>query len=214
MSRFRSVAAAVAGTACGVLLLAAPAPAKKTTVVCGQVITTDIQVANDLTNCPGSGLVVGAPGITIDLGNHTIDGDGSGADAGIDNTAGHDGVTVLRGAVREFNIGLAFVDSDDADIEQINADDNAGGVLLNGARITVSHTSASDNASVGLSAVNAPDLRIDHGDFNRNRTNGGVVLTNVDRGVVTHVEADDNDTSGLTLQAGSDDVVVDYVRAH
>jgi hypothetical protein len=34
---------------------------------------------NDLVNCPGDGLVVGAPNITVNLNGHTLDGIGLGA---------------------------------------------------------------------------------------------------------------------------------------
>jgi parallel beta-helix repeat protein len=82
-------------------------------VSCGEVITRDTRVANDLNDCPGSGLVIGAPGITLDLGGHRIDGNGELApdgetEAGIDNTAGHDGVTIKNGAIREFDVGVSL----------------------------------------------------------------------------------------------------------
>src|SRR4051794_31587336 len=51
------------------------ASAEAAIVTCGQVITTSVTVDNDLTNCPGKGLVVGADNITIDLKGHTVDGD-------------------------------------------------------------------------------------------------------------------------------------------
>ena len=73
-------------------------PALATTVVCGQVITQNTKVSNDLTNCPGDGLVIGAGNIKLDLGKHTIDGDGVNAptDDGIDNTGGFDPPTGTR----------------------------------------------------------------------------------------------------------------------
>jgi len=56
----------------GVLALAAlftlgPGQAFAAQVSCGQVITQDTRVGNDLIDCPGDGLVVGADGITLDL---------------------------------------------------------------------------------------------------------------------------------------------------
>jgi len=39
-------------------------------------ITTDTKLANDLTACPGDGIVIGADNITLDLNGHMIDGDG------------------------------------------------------------------------------------------------------------------------------------------
>jgi hypothetical protein len=69
--------------------------AKAVHVSCGQTITENTRLANDLIDCPGNGLVIGADDITLDLNGHTIDGDGDGfdscatdCDAGVDNT-GH-----------------------------------------------------------------------------------------------------------------------------
>jgi hypothetical protein len=58
--------------------LAAIARADVPTVVhCGQVITRDTTVANDLTGCHRYGLIIGADDITLDLNGHTIGGDGT-----------------------------------------------------------------------------------------------------------------------------------------
>ena len=78
----------------------APVPAA---VACGDFIVESISVQNDIVDCPGHGLIVGAPGITIDLNGHVIDGVGQ--DAGILNH-GHDSVTVMNGTVREFDYGV------------------------------------------------------------------------------------------------------------
>ncbi len=48
------------------------------------VVTADVRLSADLLDCPGSGLVIAASGITIDLAGHTVAGTGSGA--GIDNS--------------------------------------------------------------------------------------------------------------------------------
>jgi parallel beta-helix repeat protein len=67
------------------------------------VITQSIVVRNDLTDCLWDGLVVGAPGITIDLNGHTIDG--KGIAAGIRND-GYDFVSIKNGYVKEFDYGV------------------------------------------------------------------------------------------------------------
>jgi parallel beta-helix repeat protein len=72
-------------------------------VHCGQIVTTSTLVANDLADCPGDGLVIGAPGITLDLNGHAIDGVGLGA--GVRND-GHASVTVRNGTVRDFDYGV------------------------------------------------------------------------------------------------------------
>ena len=46
-------------------------------VTCGDVITQDTTLDSDLIDCPGDGLVIGADGVTLDLGGHTVDGTGT-----------------------------------------------------------------------------------------------------------------------------------------
>jgi parallel beta-helix repeat protein len=77
-----------------------PIPAQ---VTCGQILTQSTRLLNDLINCGGHGLIVGAPGITIDLDGHFVDG--MGLDAGILNN-GHDDVTITNGFVHEFLYGV------------------------------------------------------------------------------------------------------------
>jgi parallel beta-helix repeat protein len=80
-----------------------PAPPTPAAAHCGQVLTQSTLVTNDLSNCPGDGLVIGAPRIIIDLDGHTIDGIGLGT--GILNE-GYASVTVRNGTVREFDYGV------------------------------------------------------------------------------------------------------------
>ena len=69
------------------------------------VIRQSTKVKNDLADCLWDGLVIGAPGITIDLDGHTIDGKGLGA--GIRND-GYDNVTIKNGRVVDFDYGVAL----------------------------------------------------------------------------------------------------------
>jgi nitrous oxidase accessory protein NosD len=91
-------------------------PAAARTLDCGEVITVDTTLDSDLVNCPDEGLVIGADDITLDLNGHTIDGDGispvscpvegRACDVGIDNTAGHSGVTIEGGSIQQFAAGV------------------------------------------------------------------------------------------------------------
>jgi parallel beta-helix repeat protein len=83
-----------------------PAPPTPAAVTCGQELTQSTQVTNDLSDCPGDGLVVGAPGIIVDLDGHTIDGIGLGT--GIRNE-GHASVTVRSGTVQQFDYGVELL---------------------------------------------------------------------------------------------------------
>ena len=98
MTAFRYVIAPAMG-----MLLAVPATSQASGVACGSTITSHTKLRADLTNCPADGLVIGADGITLDLGRRTIDGAGTGA--GI-RLAGHRNVTIKGGTVREFATGV------------------------------------------------------------------------------------------------------------
>ena len=86
-------------------------------VSCGDRITADTTLQEDLVNCPNHGIVIAADGVTLDLNGHLVDGDGTPAadcdqqkepcDFGLFND-GHDGVTVRDGSVREFAAGVLF----------------------------------------------------------------------------------------------------------
>jgi parallel beta-helix repeat protein len=84
-------------------LLILPGTARADSLQCGAVLVGNVTLDNDVLNCLGDGLVVGANGITIDLNGKTLDGTGKGQGIRID---GHDGVTIKNGTVAEFEQGV------------------------------------------------------------------------------------------------------------
>jgi len=109
--RRRSVGVALAASLCA-FVFGAPV-AQATHVGCGDVITTDTRLDSDILDCSGDGVVIGAPGITLDLEGHTIDGvTGNFFASGVDNVAGHDDVTVEDGSVQDFGEGVLGVGAD------------------------------------------------------------------------------------------------------
>jgi CSLREA domain-containing protein len=78
----------------------APVPAA---VGCGEIIIRSTLVTNDLINCQGHALIIGASGITIDFDGHMVDG--VGLDAGVLNN-GHDALTLRNGIIHEFDFGV------------------------------------------------------------------------------------------------------------
>src|SRR5215217_6314362 len=91
--------------------------ARASQVSCGDTITVDTTLQQDLVNCPNRGVEIGADGVTLDLNGHLVDGDGTPVadcnvprgpcDVGLFNDS-HDGVTVIHGSVREFGVGVLF----------------------------------------------------------------------------------------------------------
>lgn len=98
-------------------MLASPASAEDP-IECGDTITESVTLTADLGPCPGSGLIVGADGITIDLGGHTLFGSRP-AELFVDEPfsygfgvmdAGYDNVTITNGTIERFTMGVGFRD--------------------------------------------------------------------------------------------------------
>jgi parallel beta-helix repeat protein len=158
----------VAGGALGIC----PAPAhalSPSSVTCGSRITTDTALDRDLVDCPGHGLVIGADNITLDLNGHLLDGDGteqtactSGrgqCDVGVSNLAGHTGIGIKGGSIRDFSFGVYLLDAPGNSLSNLTVSGNliAGAELRNltGGRLessTITHNGlTSDGAGVNLS---------------------------------------------------------------
>ncbi|MGW2158952.1 right-handed parallel beta-helix repeat-containing protein [Nonomuraea sp. NPDC001699] len=105
-----TVAIARGAAACLLLLSAAlmsanPAGASTSAVACGDVLTTNTTLTDDLT-CPGGALTIGADDVDLDLNGHTITGSGTGNGLLV---AGRRGTTVRNGTIAGFAYGI-YVD--------------------------------------------------------------------------------------------------------
>ena len=135
-----------------------PAGTQPTDVSCGQVLTESTIVGNDLNNCPGEGLVIGASNIVVDLNGHTIDGpnylleNASGQEEGFPagiRISDRTNVIVRNGTVQEFGWGAlltsgtthSVVDNLEiyrnavAGVEFFDADDGRSGNTVRDSRI-------------------------------------------------------------------------------
>ncbi len=63
---------------------------------CGATLTKSTKLTADLLRCPGTALVIGADGITVNLNGHTISGTNAAGGEGIAND-GHAGVRIVGG---------------------------------------------------------------------------------------------------------------------
>jgi parallel beta-helix repeat protein len=114
-------------------LVADPGQALASHVSCGDTVTQDTKLDSDLVNCPGDGIVIGADNITLDLNGHLIDGTGfPTSGAGVDNNAGHDGVTVIDGRIQEFAAGVQMTGAANNLITRLTVTQSAATVSLRG----------------------------------------------------------------------------------
>jgi hypothetical protein len=109
-------------------------------VECGSVITENTVLTHDLLGCE-DGLIVAAPGLTLDLGGHQIVGQGSGT--GVSLAFLEAGGSVVRnGAISSFENGLSIVHS--ATLSRLDVSSNHVGVFLF-ARATIERSAIHHN---------------------------------------------------------------------
>jgi parallel beta-helix repeat protein len=191
-------------------------------VSCGDTITTDTTLHHNLVNCPNNGIVIGADNVTVDLNYHAIDSDGTPAagcdpetewcDVGVLND-GHDGVTVVHGSVRQFDLGVVVGGATHNRLLDTSASrsrfsgmlifdsarsvvqgssmarngvhtDQAGISMFDSRRIGILHNSIHDNGDIGLYDENLDGSRLIGNTFSRNPEAGALV--NGDGNLVTH----------------------------
>ncbi len=106
-------------------------------MTCGQVVTADAVVANDLV-CTRDALIAGADGITIDLAGHTFTGPGMGPQTwpapqldsvGI-RVEGRRNVTIRNGKTFDFSTGVYFRRTTGSVIESVDSERNRYGFYL------------------------------------------------------------------------------------
>ncbi len=133
LSARRRVIRVLAGAAVPALLLGALAvspAAASSEPTCGSTLTTDTVLTSDL-NCPaGDGLVIGASGITLDLGGHTLSGSGGDsmgvADIGLAESI--TGVTIRNGTIADFGYGIYLEDTQNTTISHVRLINDAAGL--------------------------------------------------------------------------------------
>jgi parallel beta-helix repeat protein len=98
-------------------------------VNCGDTLTQDTRLHRDL-NCAGSGLIIGADNVRLDLNGHTVAGANGEQSVGIEVASRH-GVTVRNGVIRNFQIGIRLTDARHAQLRKLTLiDTSVFGMLL------------------------------------------------------------------------------------
>jgi len=187
-------------------------------VSCGDTITSDTRLHSDLRDCPGNGIVIGANNITLNLNGHTIDGDGVlgctelyACDFGVDNTAGHHGVTVEDGSIRDFATAIFVLGANDNRLRRLSSSHNVlGGILVIASPGTrIEHNSISANGlttdQAGLIVFDSSEIRIEKNSVFDNGDIGmfliGVGDTRVERNSVSG-----NPEAGMILEGNGNEV--------
>jgi hypothetical protein len=214
--------------AIGSLALAA-GPAHAQPLQCGDTVTQDTTLTADLLECPGDGLVIGAAGITVDLNGHTISGQiisGSNLQqVGIDNSAGHDDVTIRNGRVEFFyHGGIHLVRADRNRVEGVTLDlFHDFGILLEGGsgnRFTGNSVDRPGPVGIGVYGTSRPS----RGNLIAGNTTNSANTANIALrfGTITGTVIEDNQANesqdeeqwggSITVSSGGDHVAGTVVR--
>lgn len=120
---------------------------------CGSTITVSTTLSADIGPCPAGGLIVGADGITLDLGGHRVFGTAATGDGVGILLPGRSNVTVRNGTVTGFDAGVALEGGGGNTVQSIAATDNIGpGTGSYGDGITL--IASSNNRITGNRLVN------------------------------------------------------------
>ena len=155
-------------------------------VGCGDTITTDTTLHQDLVNCPNNGIIIDADNVSLDLNGHLVDGDGipaAGCDPGTEfcdeglAALNHDGVTIKSGRVREFGDGVAVGRARHVRLLSISSSKNTffGIVLFRAARSLVRGSSGNRNPAPdgdGMGLFSSHRVRVLNNSFRRNAEPG------------------------------------------
>jgi parallel beta-helix repeat protein len=197
--------------------LSADASSASTKVKCGQIITQSIRLANDLVNCPGTGLVIGADRITIDLAGHSISGVNASGSEGIADD-GQPGARILNGRIERFllsGVGLRKAPQSTVSNLTIRAIGAGGVEPLASAGVLVKNspntsvlvsTIANDVAayqSDGVDVLSSKGTVVTGNRLLKNAWNGVFVLDSPATNIIGNT-FDGNQHQGLEMNLGSD----------
>ncbi|MGH9153577.1 MAG: right-handed parallel beta-helix repeat-containing protein [Acidimicrobiales bacterium] len=200
------LAAVLALLAAGTVLVD---PAGAAALDCGDVITQDTTLTANVGPCPGTGLVVAADGVTLDLGGHTVMGDAEARSANDDlGPTGRDragivlrrvrDVVVTNGTVTGFDGGVAIVGGGGNTVRRVTAHGNVNYRLITGRDARVADVDPEEGPfcwfGEGIVTLDSAGNLIEHNLLVGNGPFGGVSLVGQsDDNVVATNRAFDND---------------------
>ncbi len=207
--------------ACGTDAASAPA------LTCGATLTTSTTLSADLVGCPATALVIGADGITVDLGGHTISGTNAAGSEGIASD-GHTNVRIVGGRITDFRLNGVGIRGGSGNlvrgvtVRRIGAGGAEGepvsaGILISGSprgRVIAADVSNDVKAfqSDGVDVLNSPGTVVERNRLVKNSWNG-LALLGSPRSRVAHNALDRNPNNGVEVNGASDSTVVVANRA-
>jgi parallel beta-helix repeat protein len=190
------------------------------------VVTQDTTLDSDLVDCPGTGIVVAADNVTVDLAGHLIDGAGPPRPPfGVATSIHVSGTTITGGRIHGFHYGVLIAPGGPATASDLELSGNHEGIVLQaataatvervfahgndgsalnmpGARAPVVRDNVMSDNSAGISGANALGALIERNLFERNAFHG-IRLAGLTESVVADNRIDVSGLFGLRFEEAS-----------
>ena len=189
-------------------------------VHCGATLTKSTTLTADLVHCPGTGLVIGADGITVNLAGHTISGTNAPGSEGIAND-GHAATRILGGRITDFRMnGVGMRGAEHSivrglTIRRIGAGGlegepvSAGIALVDSADSQAAQNDIQNDVlafqSDGIDVLNSPGALVQGNRLSHNNWNGLVLIASSDSRIVGN-DLDANGNNGTEVNGASDSI--------
>ncbi|SDN07006.1 parallel beta-helix repeat (two copies) [Geodermatophilus siccatus] len=182
------------------------APASAQPLTCGTTITVSTYLTVDLIDCTGDGIVIGAPNITLDLQGHLIDGDGLTQGDGVDNSGGHDRVTIRNGRIQEFSEGVGLENAERNTVTNLSVSYNEfSGIELSDSDRNVVQRNVAHHNSEGIGLGQA----LNGNGSDRNTVDDNWVHDNENEGIALENGAERNEVTDSVAFANGFGILVD-----
>jgi parallel beta-helix repeat protein len=188
-------------------------------VSCGQIVTGEVVLTNDLNCSNGDGLIVGAPGTTINLNGYKItasdDASTQGPSMDYDGSSGilvanMDGVIISGlGEISGFSRGVTFMGSSDGQLTDVQLADNGIGALVQGSTGTELSRNTITNNDIAAILDSSTGGAVAFNQAVAN-TEQGFLLLGADQNVIAANNMFGNGQYGIYLDLMSNENIVDY----
>lgn len=174
---------------------------------CGDVITENTILGNNLINCPQHGLIINADNVTLDCNEHMIDGDSNTDTWGI-VLSGVNDVTIKNCNAQEFRAGVYLISSYNNTITKntLNNNDHYGVFIDNSHHNEISDNIANHNGRYGIfpysdstynDIINNVVKNNQYGIYVAYRTaynniKGNRISENIEYGIMANIDSHDN----------------------
>ncbi len=190
--------------------------ARAAVVNCGDVLSEDTFLENDLNGCPGDTLVIGADHITIDLNGHTLAGGGcvSGSEEGTVGIRleGHHHVVIKNGRILGFGTGILLGDAHHNLIQSCEISSNFQGIVLSESTYNGMESLRMENNC--LNAITMVESKKNRVEGNLVNANGfelskpGIVLSDSKENLLSGNAVTGNAEDGIELRSSRNNELV------